>query len=177
MKQVWPRPKGYSVPVELCESKSDRLAFSHPYALGCLIPGAIFAVITLTLGLAGGTSEGGFGVETVGGLGSATLLLFGAADLLKWRREDNIARTGAEAWAEVTDLKAGRTPISYRRPYKLRFRYQDASGAEHQGKTRVIGSSWAKFGGQPVLVRYDPAHPERSAIVWNDLRDERGIPY
>lgn len=164
MKQVWPRPSGWTPTVLHAQSRRDRLAFGHPYALVGTAFGAVMLLLSFVVSV-----TSGHGVGWVPLLLSLPLLLPGLIGLAKLFREDRIGRTGTDAWAEITELKAGRTSISFRRPYKLHYRYHDDGGAMHTGKVRVIGSSWQAFAGQPVLVRFDPQHPEQSAIVWNDL--------
>jgi len=172
MKQVWPRPDGFAPAIAVCQSRYDRLVFSHPRALGMLGPGVAGFIVAgvLLYGAHGDAEMLGLGYLLLAG--ALGLTLAGLAGLWRWWREDGIARTGADAAAEIVSLRAGGTSISYRRPYKLRYKYRDAGGHEHTGKARVVGTSWESFSGQSVLVRYDRQDPGRSAIVWNTQHTE-----
>ena len=164
MRQVWPPPTGGKV-VNTCMTKNERLAFSHP---------GIMTELTLGLGAVflGTPVVFESSLKWVGvALVAVAVALLGMAlvGLIHLLREDRIARTGESTYGTVTNLRAAPMQIGYRRPYWLTYTYADGRGTEHTGKVRVVGQSWEGFAGTPVLFRYDPQHPEQSAIVWNTL--------
>lgn len=85
---------------------------------------------------------------------------------------------GQEAAATITKVKLSRMQLNVgygvvylKRPrvatYVVHYRYQDQSGNTHDGRSGYLVRSGKRLwkAGDPALIRYDPAHPEKSMWI------------
>lgn len=106
-----------------------------------------------------------------GGIGG---VLFGRAvrGLLRARR---LLRSGVATEATVTGVEGTNVSFNRRQQFRVRYRYPDQQGAEHEGNSGYLdwdeASTWKE--GDHVSVRYDPQRPVDSHWVG---RTETAIP-
>jgi len=95
----------------------------------------------------------------------AALAIVGGVIVGNALRVRRIARTGAIALASVVDVRPGRLHINGIPQWEIRYRFRDASGRTHEGKTSMspVDADSLKPGALR-RVRYDARNPR--ANVW-----------
>lgn len=90
------------------------------------------------------------------------LLVFSLVRVAARRR---ILRIGTPAEAVVLAVEQTNLSVNRVRQWRLRYRYRDVVGMEHEGKSGYLSpetaSSWSQ--GDTCQVKYDPRRPEKSA--------------
>lgn len=83
-----------------------------------------------------------------------------------FRRDRRLWTGGTPAWATVSGHEQANVRLNGRYLWHVRYRYQDATGATHDGRSNYLGEGEAQsFAvGSQAVVRYDPKRPSDS--VW-----------
>ena len=91
-----------------------------------------------------------------------------------FRRERRLWTSGTPAWATVTGHEQANVRLNGRYLWHVRYRYEDAAGASHDGRSNYLGEGEAHdfAEGARALVRYDAAWPADS--VWIGAAEEGG---
>ncbi|MEP7082569.1 MAG: DUF3592 domain-containing protein [Chloroflexota bacterium] len=89
-----------------------------------------------------------------------------------FRRERRLWTSGTPAMATVTGHEQANVRLNGRYLWHVRYRYEDAAGASHDGLSSYLGDGEAHefIEGARALVRYDAARPADS--VWIGAREE-----
>jgi Protein of unknown function (DUF3592) len=89
-----------------------------------------------------------------------------------FRRERRLWTSGTPVWATVTGHEQGNVRLNGRYLWHTRYRYDDAAGATHDGRSNYLGEGEAhSFAvGSRALVRYDAQRPSDS--VWIGSTEE-----
>lgn len=88
-----------------------------------------------------------------------------------------LVRVGLTAAGTVDAVLPTRYMVNGRGQWRLQYRFPDASGGEHTGRSTYLADDEAARWqpGDACLVRYDPARPERSVWLGSDLPGERTV--
>ncbi len=88
------------------------------------------------------------------------------------RRERRLWTSGTPAWATVTGHESANVRFNGRYLWHTTYRYEDAAGATHDGRSNYLGEGEAHgFAvGSRALVRYDAGRPSDS--VWIGSTEE-----
>jgi hypothetical protein len=104
-------------------------------------------------------------VAIVFSLVGAVLAVVGGVIVGKALRLRRVARTGAIALASIVDVRPGRLHINGIPQWEVRYRFRDASGRAHEGKTSMSPADADSLTpGAARRVRYDARNPR--ANVW-----------
>lgn len=89
-----------------------------------------------------------------------------------FRRERRLWTSGTPAWATVTGHEQANVRLNGRYLWHTTYRYEDATGAAHDGRSNYLGEGEAHgFAvGSRALVRYDAGRPSDS--VWIGSTEE-----
>jgi len=89
-----------------------------------------------------------------------------------FRRERRLWASGTPAWGTVTGHEQANVRFNGRYLWHVRYRYEDAAGASHDGRSKYLGEGEAHAfaEGSRALVRYDAGRPADS--VWIGAREE-----
>lgn len=83
-----------------------------------------------------------------------------------FRRERRLWSSGTPVWATVTGQEQANVRFNGRYLWHVRYRYEDAGGATHDGRSNYLGEGEAHgfVVGSRAVVRYDAGRPSDS--VW-----------